>query len=1059
MKNGKLLIIIISLLPKIVSAQMSLPCLNYETQEQLEGFYGQMNTNCVTIDFGQWWGSVSDEHSRSFEVNEGVINPGTAESGGIVIQPGENVQSGFQMTLRQTNNAQEMEGAWFEPTTGYDVPLYEKVEWGVKLPQQVQTAIDNWISNDQNGTTLTPAINPFDPEQLDMYAEVWQPGATSYQPVFGFYYRDYRRIWRDNNPNNLPDMDDPDNWFWEELSTEYDFRLRWSPTIEGWHTVKIKLHVPNLGDWEVVSFNFRAVSNDPRQSFISVTSNKKYFQTNDGNIFFPVGQNVDCFELCRCENRSSQDPYGLVNSNCETCYAEGEDDYCCGLDKSRVSGWWQLPLTPIKDHVEPMATHLKMNRQLDLLKQSGANSFRTFLSTITYDFEFEKLNNYYERQFLAWEFDKLIEHSALIDIRIELVMLMHFQYTHTQSALWDWTDLDRYSQEGHGGNCYYTERDRTNCDIEPSSFFSSPEAKDFYKKKLRYFIARYGYSKQLIDLELASEINNTGARTGNPADTTDWFGWLQTQLPASESYKVDAQTRYNVGQWQIEMANFIKNDLKHYRHPIGACYTGAPMLSGNLGEDLSACENVNFDMAWNDDAIDVIAFSSYDVALDTWQKLADQEDPNKCQWMKMECPELSSDLIQDPNFFPIEVYDSQGNIIILDENLVQIGGTGIGPPYYDIDGQPANLSPPLVTIEQYQNGRQQVQKPAIHSETGPGSAGANDITWFEKDLWCNGFAGFASSGMTWVKQWYYSGWDNFGRVRQFFDEQVFPLGGFGTTNNWDVGYANGSGNSDNAIRLEAIYLINNEENNSKAVGILMNRCWNPASVAYTDYLSEFDLEVDTSEYNKWLYEIAAGIDGVHFADSSGFIEIASNNNNPPKIPITDNCDSYSIQYFNPYTLAEISTSDDDVILGNGIKLKDFPTLTIQLPYVLFKILRNGNCISNISENDSNGANINERDVTLSNGLLNNTEEIISDSQEPMEQATCVVIPNPATNIIYLNCAQAPHSVELYNTTGNALPMLLQSNGQLNISHLAAGIYYIRAIVQNQIVITKLIKLQ
>jgi hypothetical protein len=66
-----------------------------------------------------------------------------------------------------------MEGDWFEPIN-YFPQLYEKIEWGVKLPDEVEAAIDNWIWNDQNPTLppLVPALNPFDPEQIDLQAIV-----------------------------------------------------------------------------------------------------------------------------------------------------------------------------------------------------------------------------------------------------------------------------------------------------------------------------------------------------------------------------------------------------------------------------------------------------------------------------------------------------------------------------------------------------------------------------------------------------------------------------------------------------------------------------------------------------------------------------------------------------------------------------------------------------------------------------------------------------------------------------------------------------------------------
>jgi hypothetical protein len=69
-------------------------------------------------------------------------------------------------------------------------------------------------------------LNPFDPEQIDVKAIVDYTDENYHsQPVFGFFYRDYQRITVYNNPYS-EDMDDPDNWRWDEVTTEYRFRRK-----------------------------------------------------------------------------------------------------------------------------------------------------------------------------------------------------------------------------------------------------------------------------------------------------------------------------------------------------------------------------------------------------------------------------------------------------------------------------------------------------------------------------------------------------------------------------------------------------------------------------------------------------------------------------------------------------------------------------------------------------------------------------------------------------------------------------------------------------------------
>lgn len=81
------------------------------------------------------------------------------------------------------------------------------------------------IDNAQKGTDHSPALNPFGPEQIDVKAFVDstdENGNYHSQPVFGFFYRDYQRITVYNNPY-VENMDDPDNWRWDEVTTKFRF--------------------------------------------------------------------------------------------------------------------------------------------------------------------------------------------------------------------------------------------------------------------------------------------------------------------------------------------------------------------------------------------------------------------------------------------------------------------------------------------------------------------------------------------------------------------------------------------------------------------------------------------------------------------------------------------------------------------------------------------------------------------------------------------------------------------------------------------------------------------
>ncbi len=83
----------------------------------------------------------------------------------------------------------------------------------------------------------------------------------------------------------------------------------------------------------------------------------------------------------------------------------------------------------------------------------------------------------------------------------------------------------------------YNRKNRGPC-REVADFFTDPEARRLYKNRLRYFVARYGYSPNLFCLQLFAEVNYV------------------------EQYRPEP-----VREWHREMADYI-HSLDPYRHPV-----------------------------------------------------------------------------------------------------------------------------------------------------------------------------------------------------------------------------------------------------------------------------------------------------------------------------------------------------------------------------------------------------------------------------------------------------------------------------------------------------------
>jgi len=82
--------------------------------------------------------------------------------------------------------------AWYEPNLSPGtVGLYDKLELGIQFNDSVNNQIDNFIDQ-----TSGSKLNPFDPKDVDLYAEFYALIGGSWvgpKKVNGFYFQDFDR--------------------------------------------------------------------------------------------------------------------------------------------------------------------------------------------------------------------------------------------------------------------------------------------------------------------------------------------------------------------------------------------------------------------------------------------------------------------------------------------------------------------------------------------------------------------------------------------------------------------------------------------------------------------------------------------------------------------------------------------------------------------------------------------------------------------------------------------------------------------------------------------------
>ena len=179
--------------------------------------------------------------------------------------------------------------------------------------------------------------------------------------------------------------------------------------------------------------------------------------------------------------------------------------------------------------------------------KNGGNFFRTWMCSwnlpIDYKSSFNNVrytpsDEYYNPSALA-RMDYLVELSESLDLYIMLTL-------------------------GQGG---YLTRDRGVVD-NAEDFFVSKKARAWYKNRLRYIVARWGYSTSIAMWEFFNEVDNVQFQNkNNPIDgkvIADWHDEMSTYMKQIDLYRHIVTT--SISHRDIEGLNSIKNIDINQKH-------------------------------------------------------------------------------------------------------------------------------------------------------------------------------------------------------------------------------------------------------------------------------------------------------------------------------------------------------------------------------------------------------------------------------------------------------------------------------------------------------------
>ncbi|MCC7301458.1 MAG: DUF5060 domain-containing protein [Bacteroidia bacterium] len=373
---------------------------------------------------------------------------------------------------------------------------YSKFEIGIELPQSIQDQINDFIGGNAG-------INPYDPDQIKIQVDFQHQLTGNIYTRYGFYYQDVTAS---------------GNGWTINTNTLHPFRVRFAPPLDGFWYATIKLIVNNnqVGNPYVANF-LASPSNE--KGHLLVGTYKKTLKYENRESFFAIGRNVAFAE---------EDPW-------ESC----------------------------------TSTPQKFNEQrsyISSIASNGGNFVRVRMDPWSNAIEWgtTQCGNYQNRQDHAWELDNTLTLCETDNMK----MMLCLQGDAELSTFFEWDSNDNlhsinWGATGQGNppnviaqNPYYHLLGGPSVNPSPMLFLTDQSAKQYFKQRLFYINARWGYSTSIALWELMNETDNIGRYGIGPTQT------LYNSTTVQQAVK----------DWHCEMSTYLSSFYPAHLTTTG--YTG-----------------------------------------------------------------------------------------------------------------------------------------------------------------------------------------------------------------------------------------------------------------------------------------------------------------------------------------------------------------------------------------------------------------------------------------------------------------------------------------------------
>lgn len=309
--------------------------------------------------------------------------------------------------------------------------------------------------------------NPFNPHEVSLDAIIRTPSGKLLK-VPGFWYQAYERTLQNPQAEGIKRI--------EVLTKTGDpeWRVRFAGREAGEYHFILQLK-DQTGLYRSPEQSFQ-VTTGAGKGYIRVSSrNQQYLEYESGDSFFPIGEN-----LCMYQDKEGTYYYDRLLKELADAganYVRLWQEYYVPHDLSIVAGPGDAGFTGF-----PLETQQTGLGRYDLAS--------------------------------AWRLDYVVGVCDELNIFWQLASEMVVWWEPRQTHLWSRNPYNA----ANGGPC-----------VNPSDYFTDPEARDLVKRRLRYNVARWGWNTHLAAWELWNEVDNLSGFTSkaNTAWHREMAGFLK----------------------------------------------------------------------------------------------------------------------------------------------------------------------------------------------------------------------------------------------------------------------------------------------------------------------------------------------------------------------------------------------------------------------------------------------------------------------------------------------------------------------------------------------------